>query len=398
MLLYYLGTVLSYLVYQAAIGGLFFILAKANTNNPFIASTFLMVEPLLMLLLGIKIAKFVDNLRTKLSLYYYIILSSITMISFFCLYLMQRHHASYILILSSYSIVMIAFMIERIYRQRLPRDFSNCTRINHSQVNAIANLANRGAPILSPLVIYIFPGGLNEKFLYGFIIILVLSTTTFCWLAQKLTLLATPSSIQMEEISIHYQAEKLGIWHVWHLFLMNFMLGGLFMVLSQSVLSSMSVLHFLQGPSIYFAGFWVTMVFLMILPSQIILTPISGLYFTAALGIFLIISSCGGTLSAFALACAGMCYGFAINQLGTFIQSQLDHCRYSYYETRAQIFGRIALLMGLTITGWALQNRCTTDFLRGVMGFGVILSAALLSFIFWRIVFLPDRKICVLKN
>ncbi len=191
----------------------------------------------------------------------------------------------------------------------------------------------------------------------------------------------------------YYQAEKIGIWHIWHLFLMNFMLGGLFMLLSQSVLTSTSVLHFLQGPSLYFTGFWLMMLFLMISPRQNRITPYNGLYFTVALGLFLIFSSYGGVISIFALTGAGLCYGFAINQLGTFIQNQLDHKHYSYYETRAQMYGRIALLIGLGITGWALHSKFPINFLRGVMGFGVIISAGLLGFIFLKYVCVQERAI-----
>jgi len=120
------------------------------------------------------------------------------------------------------------------------------------------------------------------------------------------------------------------------------------------------------------------------LPRKKIHLPFSGLYFTAALGLFLTVSSFGGIISVFALGLAGLCYGFAINHIGTFIQSQLDHARYSYYETRAQIGGRIAALIALAMTGLALEFDFTTDFLRGAMGLGSIMSAALLGYIFYR--------------
>ncbi len=50
-------------------------------------------------------------------------------------------------------------MVERIYRQRLARDFSKSTGINQSRGNAIANIANRGAPILSSFLLLLFPDG-----------------------------------------------------------------------------------------------------------------------------------------------------------------------------------------------------------------------------------------------
>ncbi len=75
MLLYYIAVILSYLLYQAAIGGLFFVLAKTNTNNPLISSVFLMVEPIMMLTLGIYTAKLVDTLRVKISSNFYMLCS-----------------------------------------------------------------------------------------------------------------------------------------------------------------------------------------------------------------------------------------------------------------------------------------------------------------------------------
>jgi hypothetical protein len=189
MLLYYIAVVLSYLLYQAAIGGLFFVLAKINTNNPLIYSIFLMIEPIMMLLLGIYTAKLIDILRVKISSYFYIMCSLATFLSFICLYFFQLKHAAISLILFSYALVTIAFMAERIYRQRLARDFSKSTGINQSRVNAIANLANRGAPILSPFVLYLFPNGLNEEYLFSFIAVSFIATVTFCSLAQKINTL-----------------------------------------------------------------------------------------------------------------------------------------------------------------------------------------------------------------
>lgn len=379
MLIYYSVVVLTYLLYQAAFGGLFFVLVKSNTQNPLIASTFLMIEPILMILLGIQIANFVDELRKKLSPYFYVTISSLTLLSIFFLFLIQYYQANFAYILLSYSLAVVAFIGERIYRQRLPRDFSNTTLLAHGQINAIANLGNRGAPILAPLVLYLFPNGLTEKYLFSFVIISIISTICYCKFSKKLICLPTIVKPPFHHDSLFYPMNNLGLWHVWHLSLMNFVLGGLFMVLSQSVLISNNIINFLQGPSVYFFGFWVTMLLLIVVPRKKILTPFSGLCFTAALGAFLMISSIGGVISVFALALAGICYGFAINFLGTFIQSQLEHGRYSYYETRAQICGRISMLMGLLITGYALDAQLTTDILRGIMGVGTILGAGLLA-------------------
>lgn len=386
MLLHYIVVIFSYLLYQAALGGLFFVLAKTDTNNPLITTTFLMVEPIMMLLCGLHIAKLVDTFRVKFSSYIYVLLATITFLGFFCLYFITNQKVMFIWILFAYGLVITFFMFERIYRQRLPRDFANSTGVNQSRINAITNLANRGAPILSPLVLYIFPSGLNAGYFCMFMIISILSTLTFFTLTKKLTKKQYKKTNTNQNDTVRYKPEQLGIWHVWHLFLLNLVLGGLFMVLSQSILENTNILHFLKGPSLYFSGFWVIMLVLMILPQKNIITPIRGLYFTAILGLLLIISSYGVFISIFALAAAGLCYGLAINHLGAFIQSQLDHTRYSYYETRAQMFGRVAALIGLTITGLLLKFGVSTDLLRAIMGIGVIISAWILTLIFQKYV------------
>lgn len=378
MITYYLGTILSYLLYQAAIGGLFFVFAKSHAGNPLVYSVLLMVEPILLLLFGIQFAKVIDKIRGKSSLFAYIPLSLMTLLCFLLLFGIDQRQSSFVLVLLAYSLVTLFFIVERIYRQRISRDFSIRTGVDHARVNAITNLANRGAPILSPLAIYISPLGLNTTYLFGFLLAYVLSTSTFIGLNKTLSSLKPKSGDHSSKSRALYNENRLGAWHIWHLSLMNLVLGGLFMVLSQTILISTKITSFLQGPSLYFSGFWVAMFALMLLPRKEVLTPFIGLFFTATLGILLLISSTGGYISIFCLCFSGICYGFAVNYLGAFIQGQLSYAKYSYYETRAQTFARMALIIGLLLTGYALNAGLQIDFIRGIMGVGVLFSSGIL--------------------
>lgn len=385
MFITYIWVILTSLLYQAAIGGLFFVLAKSDSTNSFMSSGLLMIEPILMLVLGVFLAKKVDSLRSKnQTSVVYSTLSIITLSCFIGLYITQSVHADFAFILVAYTCLMLSFMMERIYRQRLPRDVALHTEINQSRINAITNFANRGAPILSPMVLILFQNGLTLNYVIGFVIISIFSTTSFCLLSQKLS---SPTDLKKNKTPINtsiYPAEALGVWHVWHLVLMNAVLGGLFMVLSQSVLSGTGLIHFLQGPSVYFAGFWLTMLILTLVPQSTPNTPWSGLYSIMAIGACLALSSIGGMLSIILLGLAGLFFGLAINRLGTFIQHHLEHHRYSYYETRAQTGGRIALIVGLALAGFGLEHGLSPEIMRLLMGIGAIISAVFLMALFLR--------------
>lgn|GEM_PF-4689799 len=161
----FVSVVLSSLLYQAAIGGLFFLLAKHHGGGASFTSLLLMVEPLLLLAFGVRFAKKIDSNREHLIRYTYKT-AYFTFAALIVLYCLRSSHPA--LVLASFALVMSSFMRERILRQRLPRDFAQASGMLPSRVAAITSLANRGAPVLSPMVIYLFPFGLTSQFLFIF--------------------------------------------------------------------------------------------------------------------------------------------------------------------------------------------------------------------------------------
>lgn len=384
MLLSYVITVISYLFYQATIGGLFFLMARTQANHLFLPTMLLIIEPMLMLLFGLRFSKKIDLLRSNKSPgFSYLRLPTRTMV-FLILFIFSIHYSdSLLLTLLCYCGIMASFILERIHRQRFPRDFSRATNISATQANAIANLANRGAPVLSPLVLTVSSGLPGIRYVLLSLVICFFCSFTYMRLSKLIT-----KEIQYKENSQqlnfqYYNSEKLGSWHLWHLLLMNAVLGGLFLVLTHNLITMPSIPTYLHGPTVYFIGFWLSILMFCLRAKSIPRSPMSGLGYTAVLGLMLVLSSQSDVyVSALMLCLGGFFFGIAINRLGTFVQTHLDPARYSYYETRAQTVGRVALLISLSLSGWALSQGYSSDTLLCLMGGGTITCAISLALLF----------------
>jgi len=195
------------------------------------------------------------------------------------------------------------------------------------------------------------------------------STAGFIQLTKQIQ----PAPRQVYKNSKHEEA--LGLWHILHLFLLNLSMGGLFLVLSHSLLSDTSSQGFLEGPSLYFMGFWAAMLVLIFYPRKSIETPAKGLLCIVLMGILLIASGHAPGI----LVLTGFAQGFAINHISAFIQSHLSHQRYAYFESKAQTFGRIAMLISVFCTGYLLDTVITAPTLRANIGVCLVISGLLLG-------------------
>ncbi len=375
---HFIVAILASFLYQAAVGGLFFLVAKQFSYMPRFASVLLMVEPLLLLALGISIAKRIDQKKHHAHRHA-IGLAALSFLALLLLYQVMQHPQNPAWVLTAFACLMGAFMVERILRQRLPKAFSLASGAAPSQVNAIANLANRGAPILSPVALYFFPNGLTFSFILLFLLLSIGSTTAYLTLQKS----AHPHALNHSTPPPSpYEEKRLGLWHILHLFLLNLSMGGLFLILSQHILINTE--QFFSGPSGYFAGFWIAMVLMAIRQRSTDQTPYKGLMYTGMIGILLLLSSQDTPITPLILMAAGFAQGFAINHLGTFIQTHLPLTQYAYYETRAQRYGRIALLISLFGIGYLQKCGLQLSMLQSMIGLSTLASALLLLIVFNR--------------
>jgi MFS-type transporter involved in bile tolerance (Atg22 family) len=81
----------------------------------------------------------------------------------------------------------------------------------------------------------------------------------------------------------------------------------------------------------------------------------------------------------------GILFALAINQIGTCVQRNLSHHHYSWYETRAQIAGRISTLLSITLCGFLLDYEMPVKAILCSTGFVAIISAFILRIAYHRL-------------
>jgi hypothetical protein len=350
-----------FFIYQAAFGGLFFLASKEFSSAHhyhLLLSLFVSAEPIIMILAGIWISKKIDRLREqdqskKRSSYY--LLTIITFLSFLGFYFFIDSQKMLIPALGFYFLATAFFIMERIYRQRFPRDYALSYNIPFHRINAVNNLVSRGTPILSPFVLLLFPHGLSSSYIAILAFFSISSAFLFSRAVNKVshTTFVKKETPQTENPTT---CKAWGLWHVLHLATMNFAFGALFFLLSQSVLTTVSLQRYLESPVPLYIGFVGTMIVIAFGFRKDHLPLLKGVSLIIPMSLCLIgIAYSQPILTGLLLLVFGILFALAINIISTDVQQHLSHQKFSYYETRAQVFGRISALTAITLSGFLLD-------------------------------------------
>lgn len=372
-------------MYQAAFGGLFFLAAKdfsSAQHYHLLLSLFVSAEPIIMILAGVWISKGIDQVREhdqKRKRKSYYILTALTVISFIFFYFFINTRNALIPALGFYFLATTFFVMERIYRQRFPRDYAQAHHIPLHRINAVNNLVNRGTPIVSPFVLLLFPHGLSLSYVIMLILLSITSSFVFSMGLNKVHH-ASISKAQPPEHEDAHTSRAWGQWHVLHLAIMNFAFGALFFLLSQSVLTSTSIQAYMQSPVPLYIGFVGAMLFIAFGFRKSNTHLLKGITLIIPMSLCLIgIAYAPPLIAGCLLLVFGIFFALSINMITSEVQHHLSHQRYSYYETRAQVFGRVSSLVVITLSGALLDLGITLQSLEclfGMLGLGayVILS------------------------
>lgn len=380
---------LFYFFYQATLGGLFLLVSRNLTSTQYaylLSSLLLVAEPLLMLVFGVFAAKKIDFIKKHPhynNAKSYVVLALMTASSFiFFYYFFSILHFVSVAIFFYFAVIFF-LMLERIYRQRFSRDFSDFYKLPIRKINAIGNLAGRGAPLCVPLVLFIFPLGVTSTYLYCFFVVITLSTFSFYRLYNRIshkTSLLSQTSVVSENTAY---ANKLGVWHGFHLMVMNFAFGPVFLVLSQPILANVTVNAYLQSPLVFYIGFFVALIFISFQNKTVCNTPLRGVRFIFLMGIvFALVPQVETLYAGLLLGLAGVLFALSVNRIGSHIQYYMDREKYSYYETKAQTYGRVAAICSIGLFGWLLQIGISYKYLEFICGFFMMGSAVFLSVVY----------------
>ncbi|MBA2651639.1 MAG: hypothetical protein H0U73_05160 [Tatlockia sp.] len=386
-----------YFFYQAAFGGLFLLVGKSlqsYSHYQLLLALFASAEPLIIILFGIYISRMIDTMRNKdaesqTSSYLYLTVATLSsFLLFFYFFVVQK---SLLMGFITYLLVSISFSAERIYRQRFPRDYSVAYNIHLHRINSVNNLVTRGTPLIIPLVLVLFPQGLNFTYISSFIILAFTASLIFSYFFCKVS--QTPSIKGTVSKTSGNNGEGWGKWHVIHLSLMNFAFGAMYLILAQPVLSEISLKSFMQSPVPLYAGFLGTMIYISLGYLKKPETPLEGLNLVVIMGILLTVCSiCTPLLSGILLFIYGSLFALAINKIGTCVQQNLDYGKYSYYETRAQTYGRIASLISMAICGFLLDKGFAFQKLELFVGIIAIIAAIILRYSYKILIETSDKK------
>lgn len=341
------------------------------------------IEPFVIIFGGIFISKKIDQLRrhdtahNKSSYHWFPLFA---FFSFLIFYFFIHSHIHIGMTLIFYSLIMTFLLMDKLYRQRFPKNYASAYKIPLYRINAINNLVVRGTPVVSPLVLLVFPSGFSLS--YAIIIgISAITCATLCSWAMKKTGTEIASKTEILDKKIHAKNKEWGTWHLVHLSTMNFSFGGIFFLLSQSILHQTSLSAYLESPVPLYGGF---MGMMMVIALEKKATPksvLDGVNLIGPMSICLIGASFFSSLTAACfLILFGMLFALTINRIGSCIQQNLDHYHFSYYETRAQIGGRIAALSALLLIGYFLDLGYSVKELEYTLGGLGIISFLILRY------------------
>lgn len=380
-----------YFIYQAAFGGLFLLAGKSlqsYSHYQLLLALFASAEPLLIILFGIPISKKIDQIRNRdaerqTSSYLYLTAATVASFLLFCYFFVIQK--SLVMGSITYFLVALSFSAERIYRQRFPRDYSAAFNIHLHRINSINNLVTRGTPIVTPLVLIIFTQGLTVTYTVTFIISALTASVVFAYFFYKTNHTSNTTKVTVSKTP-NNNGEGWGKWHVIHLSLMNFAFGGMFLLLAQPVLNEISLRSYLQSPVPLYTGFLGAMITIALGYVKKPESPLGGINLVVIMGALLMAcSTCPPILSGILLLIYGILFALAINKIGTCVQQNLDHGKYSYYETRAQTYGRIAALISIAMYGYLLDKGIAFQRLEFFVGIIAIISAIILRY-FYRVI------------
>jgi len=388
----------TYLLQQTALGGLFYLIAFnliGHKNYGALIALFSLSEPVLMFLIGGRLANKIDEIRKndlnlKKNVYLMLALGDCFFLLIFGFAFLFDEYVGLI----AYAVWSLFSLSCRIYRQRFTRDVADLTQKPFQQLNAVANFATRGAPLLAPLALILFDQDVWVSYIFASAGLSAIASLAFFYSYNKywnLSLLR-PANPEVNESQKSVYSGLSGAWAKWHklhLGCMNFAFGGIFFILANAfaLSGSATVDRFFHSPIPLYAGFWIMMSLVAMGIAKKEWSFENYLRMVFLMGVVLAFGAyLNGPLKGGALLAFGLMFAFVVNRISTTVQSNFDANTFSEAETRAQTYGRLGSIAGISLLGYLIDQKLSFEGLEMIVGIAGMLSALILVFSYRKLV------------